>query len=138
MIRRPPRSTLFPYTTLFRPRLVHDEEERQLAFFHERFDERMAHPRRDVPVDGPEVVALLVGTHLRELDPLAAEDGAVLAGEEGIDEVTRPQLDPLHVLQHFASHGPPAHADRGAHAPPALWSFVCHGTPTASRMRAIT
>src|SRR3712207_7542738 len=24
MIRRPPRSTLFPYTTLFRSRLVHD------------------------------------------------------------------------------------------------------------------
>src|SRR3989449_8388489 len=26
MIRRPPRSTLFPYTTLFRSRLVHDHE----------------------------------------------------------------------------------------------------------------
>src|SRR2546429_7974552 len=25
MIRRPPRSTLFPYTTLFRSRLVHQE-----------------------------------------------------------------------------------------------------------------
>src|SRR5256885_11302489 len=25
MIRRPPRSTLFPYTTLFRSRLVHDQ-----------------------------------------------------------------------------------------------------------------
>src|SRR6266496_5219833 len=24
MIRRPPRSTLFPYTTLFRPRQLHD------------------------------------------------------------------------------------------------------------------
>src|SRR2546425_9303655 len=28
MIRRPPRSTLFPYTTLFRSRLVHAREER--------------------------------------------------------------------------------------------------------------
>src|SRR2546426_2704836 len=26
MIRRPPRSTLFPYTTLFRSRLVHQED----------------------------------------------------------------------------------------------------------------
>src|SRR2546426_8286807 len=26
MIRRPPRSTLFPYTTLFRSKLVHGEE----------------------------------------------------------------------------------------------------------------
>src|SRR5439155_9444099 len=26
MIRRPPRSTLFPYTTLFRSRVVHDAE----------------------------------------------------------------------------------------------------------------
>src|SRR5207249_11414665 len=62
-----------------RSRLIHDEEERQLALFHEGFDERMAHPRRDVPVDGPEVVALLVGTRLRELDPLAAADSALLA-----------------------------------------------------------
>src|SRR2546421_9636103 len=29
MIRRPPRSTLFPYTTLFRSRSPHDSEQRQ-------------------------------------------------------------------------------------------------------------
>src|SRR3712207_7417674 len=28
MIRRPPRSTLFPYTTLFRSRFVHDDHSR--------------------------------------------------------------------------------------------------------------
>src|SRR6266487_5633623 len=33
MIRRPPRSTLFPYTTLFRPR-----RRRWSAFFDEQFD----------------------------------------------------------------------------------------------------
>src|SRR3712207_6954469 len=31
MIRRPPRSTLFPYTTLFRSLLVEDRAERPLA-----------------------------------------------------------------------------------------------------------
>src|SRR2546425_2906989 len=31
MIRRPPRSTLFPYTTLFRSGLLHDRLERDLA-----------------------------------------------------------------------------------------------------------
>src|SRR5258708_21263398 len=32
MIRRPPRSTLFPYTTLFRSRLMHGAEVCPLAF----------------------------------------------------------------------------------------------------------
>src|SRR3989441_7715552 len=42
MIRRPPRSTLFPYTTLFRSRAVHDDHvgrERRL-----RCDHRSAQP----------------------------------------------------------------------------------------------
>src|SRR5258707_11805058 len=30
MIRRPPRSTLFPYTTLFRSQIIHLEEVRRL------------------------------------------------------------------------------------------------------------
>src|SRR2546422_1387348 len=47
MIRRPPRSTLFPYTTLFRSNAVHDDE--RLLFAHEG---RLAaqvqhHARRD-------------------------------------------------------------------------------------------
>ena len=68
--------------------LVHDEEERELALFHKRLDEGMTHSRRDIPVDCPEVVALLVGADLGELDPLAAEDRAVFAREQGADEVT--------------------------------------------------
>src|SRR2546426_5574665 len=32
MIRRPPRSTLFPYTTLFRSRNTRGEEERPMIF----------------------------------------------------------------------------------------------------------
>src|SRR5260221_2288870 len=34
MIRRPPRSTLFPYTTLFRSSVVMDEQLRRLARSH--------------------------------------------------------------------------------------------------------
>ena len=36
MIRRPPRSTLFPYTTLFRSRAPRDFEQRAAAFDHPR------------------------------------------------------------------------------------------------------
>src|SRR2546429_7063121 len=35
MIRRPPRSTLFPYTTLFRSRYVHPDEFREYKFLAE-------------------------------------------------------------------------------------------------------
>ena len=70
--------------------LVHDEQEGELALFHERLDEGMAHARRDIPVDRPEVIAVLIGADFRELDALAAEDGAVFAGEQGADEVPSP------------------------------------------------
>src|SRR5947207_10692724 len=35
MIRRPPRSTLFPYTTLFRSRVVKGENEIEYRGFHD-------------------------------------------------------------------------------------------------------
>src|SRR5687768_18289851 len=41
MIRRPPRSTLFPYTTLFRSELLHIERERR---------QRVGHPDGGAPV----------------------------------------------------------------------------------------
>src|SRR2546425_6999131 len=66
MIRRPPRSTLFPYTTLFRSLLV--LEQRLLAG-----PER---PLDDLPADEPRGVALDVsvgGLHAKE------ERGRVLA-----------------------------------------------------------
>ena len=92
--------------------LIDDEEQRQLALFHERLHEGMAHARRHIPVDGAEIVAMLVFADLRELDALAAEDGTVLAGEEGVDQVPRPELDPLHVLQDFGRDRPPPAAQR--------------------------
>src|SRR3712207_8542384 len=49
MIRRPPRSTLFPYTTLFRSKLrLRDGEE-----------------TREMPVDLPETFAYLLGLRVR-------------------------------------------------------------------------
>src|SRR3712207_8620237 len=36
MIRRPPRSTLFPYTTLFRSEFVEKESKGQIAYVHIR------------------------------------------------------------------------------------------------------
>ena len=121
-----------------RTRLVHDEEECELALFHERLDEGMAHPRGDVPIDCPEVVALLVGADLGELDTLAPKDGAVLAREQCIDQAAGAELDPLHMPKHFRRDGPPAHPVGGSPAPPPLLAVECHGTPTASRIFAMT
>src|SRR3712207_8015252 len=67
MIRRPPRSTLFPYTTLFRSVLAHldravvgaDPEEvllqRRLRHGHDRAEERARGVARD-RVDAPHAV----------------------------------------------------------------------------------
>src|SRR2546426_3825287 len=38
MIRRPPRSTLFPYTTLFRSHVVAEEQRLSVPRFHEHRD----------------------------------------------------------------------------------------------------
>src|SRR2546427_2633502 len=125
MIRRPPRSTLFPYTTLFRSQCV-------LALLVVRLHERVAHPRRHVPVDRAEVVALLVLAHLCELDALSPEHRAVFAGEERADQGTRAELDALDLPEHFGSDQTPAGAERGALATATIPAFVLHGTPTAS------
>src|SRR5438034_10561320 len=75
MLRRPPRSTLFPYTTLFRSRLSH-----------------VVDRERDVPVAGPELVGATVVV-VRQLELF------VLAGDA--EEVVRRLLlavpDDVHV-----------------------------------------
>src|SRR5687768_17794215 len=71
MIRRPPRSTLFPYTTLFRSQQVHAERVRRVrlhavgAVGHEvdrEEEERVAHQRR-----APEQVRVRSEEHTSEL-----------------------------------------------------------------------
>src|SRR5256885_4013857 len=49
MIRRPPRSTLFPYTTLFRSLEVEDEDEHQREA-RQAVDERRGRRRAEHPV----------------------------------------------------------------------------------------
>ena len=72
---------------------VHDEHEREFAFLDEFLDERMIHPRGDVPVNRAHIIAGLVFAHLVEVHALALEDGMILARERfGHDEV-RAQLD---------------------------------------------
>src|SRR5256885_13248607 len=74
MIRRPPRSTLFPYTTLFRSRVVHEpdalpcplaEERAELAL--DRFDRHRHIPEIDREVMVPGVLE-------RRLAPRNARD----------------------------------------------------------------
>src|SRR3712207_9340606 len=56
MIRRPPRSTLFPYTTLFRSaqdaRLARRRRGRRAAGLHRRGVRRRGGPRRHPPAPG--------------------------------------------------------------------------------------
>ena len=72
---------------------VHDEHEREFAFLDELLDERMVHPRGDVPVNRAHVVAGLVFAHLVEVHALALEDGMVLARERFGHEPVRAHLD---------------------------------------------
>src|SRR3989442_3085777 len=73
MIRRPPRSTLFPYTTLFRSELAHDERFRERFLRESQLAASLDHPNV-VPVydadesDGVLYIAMryVEGTDLRD------------------------------------------------------------------------
>src|SRR5256885_10065176 len=56
MIRRPPRSTLFPYTTLFRSRFIKAKEQREDGAFSGAAgtDQRIISTRLDMQVETPE------------------------------------------------------------------------------------
>src|SRR3989449_6777168 len=64
MIRRPPRSTLFPYTTLFRSQQRDREVEREVAV--RALEEREARvPAMQVAVQGDHVLAELARVEVR-------------------------------------------------------------------------
>src|SRR2546430_16519342 len=67
MIRRPPRSTLFPYTTLFR-----SEVKAEVLLVNEELDVEPVETPVDVPVDVAEVVADPVGAVVAALDAVPA------------------------------------------------------------------
>src|SRR5436309_8414846 len=50
MLRRPPRSTLFPYTTLFRSPVRRAASARRLLLWHRRGARNLALPHAGVPV----------------------------------------------------------------------------------------
>jgi len=123
---------------LQRAGLIDHEQQRHLPLLVVGLHEGMPHPGRDVPVDRAEVVALLVGPDLRELDSLPAEHRPVLARQQRVDEPAGAQLDPLHLPERFGGHDQPASAAPRRTGPPTIFSRVGHGTPTASRILAMT
>jgi hypothetical protein len=101
-----------------RARHVDDQHDRQLAFLDVALDVRRAEPGGDVPVDGADLVTGHVRADFLELDAPALEDALGLAGEQVLDEMSTPDLEPPDLGQEF----------RGLH----------QGTRTWSRMRRAT
>src|SRR2546430_12333381 len=89
MIRRPPRSTLFPYTTLFRS---HFEPETQAVQAPDRLEHR-AQQTAELPVV---LVVEALEVDLVEVDPGAQVvehlGRRVAVGDVGADEAARPAL----------------------------------------------
>src|SRR2546427_11418210 len=80
MIRRPPRSTLFPYTTLFRSQPL-----------------ELGHLRLDALLERPIPLAELVVKHLDPEERLHPREELVLADRLG-EEIVGTRFDPLHAL----------------------------------------
>src|SRR2546427_5415164 len=100
MIRRPPRSTLFPYTTLFRSPLepggpdLHGDGMTALAVRPE-YQRGGAHPRRVVSARRAQEVNQPGGTGLDDR-PLEPDGGHVLPGDLAERADDRRQLGPVH------------------------------------------
>src|SRR3712207_9530063 len=92
MIRRPPRSTLFPYTTLFRSRVsdpygIRMPERQRLERLLRRVHLYDSHVRRRVFADDPGLFSLPAGEPYRDLlrlldDVLVGDDVALLVQNE--------------------------------------------------------
>ena len=63
---------------------VQQEPGRDLAVLEELADVRRVHPRRDVPVDVADVVAVLVLAQVGEVDAVAPEQAPVVALEQAV------------------------------------------------------
>src|SRR5256885_4986459 len=96
MIRRPPRSTLFPYTTLFRPRL--EQRRERLDRFVERVElsrvklpQALREPRRAARLDEAQDALALAGH--------GEADAAAVAG--GLDRKST-RLNSSHLVISYA------------------------------------
>src|SRR5574341_895626 len=95
----------------------------------------MAHPGGDVPVDGPEVVALLIGADFGELESLAPKHRAVLAAEQGIHQRAGAELDAFDLAQHLRRHGTSTASSTRAITSSASRSSACASNDSSTRCR---
>src|SRR2546422_7528331 len=146
MIRRPPRSTLFPYTTLFRsplhpPGLPEVEAARELADHHEvcPLDDRPlerggVHEHRKAlrrPQVGVEVQLLAQGEE-PTLGPPLVRDGVPLGAADGAEE---DRVGPPAQVERPGSQRVPRRIDRGA-ADQRLLELESDTRPLADRLRS--
>src|SRR3989442_4609904 len=150
MIRRPPRSTLFPYTTLFRSHVERPEERVARAGRVEAHrvdelleDERVVGEQRDAPL--PVVEADRARDHLRHPAGVLAPDLAVPAHQLGAR--FRREVVPVHLLaaplRHRVEGEVAARRDLREEAgggplpplPPPVWPPPPHPPPPPPRPR---
>src|SRR5207253_9303287 len=81
---------------------VDEEHDGQLALLDEALDEGVAHAGGDVPVDGADVVAGLIGADLLEGHARALENAVILTAEQVLDGMTRPELQVSDLAEHLA------------------------------------
>src|SRR5258708_3167945 len=99
MIRRPPRSTLFPYTTLFRSLLARAHHARSATPFVEQEPRALDLARLDRQLDGGEVMAELAEAEGDvERGGSCSTNGVALRRSE---EHTSELHSPNHFLYHF-------------------------------------
>jgi hypothetical protein len=74
---------------------VEQEPRRDLAILHELADVRRVHSGRDIPVDGTDVVAVLVFAEIGEVQALAPEQAPVVALEQAVEPADDLPVEPL-------------------------------------------
>src|SRR3712207_9556350 len=93
MIRRPPRSTLFPYTTLFRSSILEVTRERTLAFCSLSKRSGMTGYRSAMMAGDPELIAALkkMRPSIGVATPTFVQDAATVAwsDDEHVEERRR-------------------------------------------------
>src|SRR4029077_10576240 len=80
---------------------IHNQHYRKLTFFCKFFHKRVAHPRRDVPVDRANFISWLILPHVFKIHSPAFEDTVVIASERGLDEAACLYLERANFLKNL-------------------------------------